>query len=183
MHQEKAGRRGTISVQMTADELLSISVNTPDARHELRMAFEALDFQRAPQWVGEVRQDFDLLAIQPGLGHADTVLAPLLALAESYAALLRAKAGGGDSARTSVFIVGMPRSGTTLIEQIIASHPKAVGAGELVLGASRCTGREFVIHGGVLPVEADTDHALGWLDADHGSTERALCRWAAANRP
>jgi len=30
-----------------------------------------------------------------------------------------------------VFIVGMPRSGTTLTEQIIASHPKAHGAGEL----------------------------------------------------
>ena len=30
-----------------------------------------------------------------------------------------------------VFIVGMPRSGTTLIEQIVASHPKAYGAGEL----------------------------------------------------
>jgi tetratricopeptide (TPR) repeat protein len=45
--------------------------------------------------------------------------------------LLRAKAGCGDSARVPVFIVGMPRSGTTLIEQIIASHPKAVGAGEL----------------------------------------------------
>jgi tetratricopeptide (TPR) repeat protein len=45
--------------------------------------------------------------------------------------LLRAKNGDGDSARTPVFIVGMPRSGTTLIEQIIASHPKAFGAGEL----------------------------------------------------
>jgi hypothetical protein len=30
-----------------------------------------------------------------------------------------------------VFIVGMPRSGTTLIEQIIRSHPKGEGAGEL----------------------------------------------------
>ena len=30
-----------------------------------------------------------------------------------------------------VFIVGMPRSGTTLAEQIIASHPEAAGAGEL----------------------------------------------------
>ena len=29
-----------------------------------------------------------------------------------------------------VFIVGMPRSGTTLAEQIIASHPQAFGAGE-----------------------------------------------------
>jgi len=31
-----------------------------------------------------------------------------------------------------VFVVGMPRSGTTLTEQIIASHPDADGAGELL---------------------------------------------------
>ncbi|MBI3898948.1 MAG: tetratricopeptide repeat protein [Gammaproteobacteria bacterium] len=31
-----------------------------------------------------------------------------------------------------VFIVGMPRSGTTLVEQIVASHPQVHGAGELV---------------------------------------------------
>ena len=30
-----------------------------------------------------------------------------------------------------IFIVGMPRSGTTLVEQIIASHPRVEGAGEL----------------------------------------------------
>jgi hypothetical protein len=30
-----------------------------------------------------------------------------------------------------VLVVGMPRSGTTLIEQIISSHPRADGAGEL----------------------------------------------------
>ena len=30
-----------------------------------------------------------------------------------------------------VFIVGMPRSGTTLVEQIIASHPEVTAAGEL----------------------------------------------------
>lgn len=32
---------------------------------------------------------------------------------------------------TPIFIVGMPRSGTTLVEQIIASHPEVRGAGEL----------------------------------------------------
>ena len=32
-----------------------------------------------------------------------------------------------------VFIVGMPRSGTTLVEQILDSHPDVFGAGELVL--------------------------------------------------
>jgi len=30
-----------------------------------------------------------------------------------------------------VFVVGMPRSGTTLVEQIIAAHPQGFGAGEL----------------------------------------------------
>ena len=32
---------------------------------------------------------------------------------------------------TPIFIVGMPRSGTTLAEQILASHPKVAGLGEL----------------------------------------------------
>ena len=32
-----------------------------------------------------------------------------------------------------IFIVGMPRSGTTLVEQIISSHSQVTGAGELLL--------------------------------------------------
>ena len=37
----------------------------------------------------------------------------------------------GCDSDVPVFIVGMPRSGTTLTEQIIASHPDVFGAGEL----------------------------------------------------
>ena len=37
----------------------------------------------------------------------------------------------GNNSKLPVFIVGMPRSGTSLVEQIIASHPQACGAGEL----------------------------------------------------
>jgi tetratricopeptide (TPR) repeat protein len=37
----------------------------------------------------------------------------------------------GDPSELPVFIVGMPRSGTTLVEQILASHPDVFGAGEL----------------------------------------------------
>jgi tetratricopeptide (TPR) repeat protein len=47
------------------------------------------------------------------------------------AAAIKAKAGGGDPSPAPIFVVGMPRSGTTLIEQIIASHPMVHGAGEL----------------------------------------------------
>jgi len=35
--------------------------------------------------------------------------------------------------RVPVFVVGMPRSGTSLIEQVLASHPQVCGAGELPL--------------------------------------------------
>jgi tetratricopeptide (TPR) repeat protein len=41
------------------------------------------------------------------------------------------RADFGMTTDVPVFIVGMPRSGTTLVEQIIASHPRAHGAGEL----------------------------------------------------
>ena len=37
----------------------------------------------------------------------------------------------GESSELPVFIVGMPRSGTSLVEQIAASHPDVFGAGEL----------------------------------------------------
>ncbi len=37
----------------------------------------------------------------------------------------------GNPSERPVFVVGMPRSGTTLTEQIISSHPQVAGAGEL----------------------------------------------------
>jgi tetratricopeptide (TPR) repeat protein len=46
--------------------------------------------------------------------------------------LLKKKSGGGDPSARPIFIIGMPRSGTTLVEQIIASHPLVHGAGELL---------------------------------------------------
>jgi len=39
--------------------------------------------------------------------------------------------GEGVASSLPVFIIGMPRSGTTLVEQILASHPQVHGAGEL----------------------------------------------------
>ena len=45
--------------------------------------------------------------------------------------LMAEKAGLGFPATEPVFIVGMPRSGSTLVEQILASHPQVYGAGEI----------------------------------------------------
>lgn len=48
--------------------------------------------------------------------------------------------GVGDPSRLPIYIVGMPRSGTSLIEQILASHPQVFGAGELDLFSRIVTG-------------------------------------------
>ncbi len=53
----------------------------------------------------------------------------------SREAIKKIGAAGSSSAKP-VFVVGMPRSGTSLAEQIIASHPAAYGAGELQFWAA-----------------------------------------------
>ena len=39
---------------------------------------------------------------------------------------------GTGNIAAPIFVIGMPRSGTTLIEQILASHPKVFGSGEFL---------------------------------------------------
>jgi len=55
---------------------------------------------------------------------------------EAYdASFFRRHRGSGCADRTPIFVTGMPRSGTTLVEQILSSHPQVYGAGEIpVLG-------------------------------------------------
>jgi tetratricopeptide (TPR) repeat protein len=48
------------------------------------------------------------------------------------AAFLRPYQAQGSASELPVFIVGMPRSGTSLAEQILASHPAVFGAGEVI---------------------------------------------------
>ncbi|TPI86701.1 sulfotransferase [Mesorhizobium sp. B2-8-9] len=48
----------------------------------------------------------------------------------------------GISDDTPIFVVGMPRSGTTLVEQIIASHSTVFGAGELNI-LKTAVGKQF----------------------------------------
>lgn len=45
---------------------------------------------------------------------------------------IAARRDHGISSEVPVFIVGMPRTGTTLVERILAGHPRVVGRGELM---------------------------------------------------
>ena len=78
----------------------------------------------------------------------------------------RGDAGCADG--SAIFIVGMPRSGTTLVEQILASHRDVFGAGELHdlahLAESYCTR-----HAGTFPeaVSRFDPHTLARLGQDY----------------
>jgi len=75
---------------------------------------------------------------------------------------------------TPIFVVGMPRSGTTLVEQIIASHPKVFGAGELNI-LKTAVGKQFPMNmpggfpGGIadMPDKAFAEAGQAYLDMLH----------------
>jgi tetratricopeptide (TPR) repeat protein len=69
--------------------------------------------------------------------------------AYSSEVLSRAGEGASDSTRP-VLVTGMPRSGTSLVEQIIASHPGAFGAGELHLWTVAVSRHEAALRQGQL---------------------------------
>lgn len=78
--------------------------------------------------------------------------------------LSAARDGASDSTQP-VLVVGMPRSGTTLVEQIIASHPAAQGAGELAFWAQAVRKHEAIVRD-ELPSESLTRKlAAGYLRA------------------
>ena len=56
------------------------------------------------------------------------------------AEFFKARRGWGNQSDQPVFIVGLPRSGTTLTEQVLASHPQCFGAGELNVLTDLATG-------------------------------------------
>jgi tetratricopeptide (TPR) repeat protein len=87
--------------------------------------------------VGDERQAFDHLLEGNSLKRQEVVHDEVAAWrmferiqAVFSAELMRSKQGGGDLSQLPIFIVGMPRSGSSLVEQILASHPKVFGAGE-----------------------------------------------------
>ncbi len=65
----------------------------------------------------------------------------------------------GDPSTLPVLIVGLPRSGTTLVEQMLSNHPKVAGAGELVFWPPR----DPLLNPNV---------AEAWLDRYQGETAR-----------
>ncbi len=67
------------------------------------------------------------------IGYDGAVLGPIMQASRAFftPARLAATAGGGCTDGSPIFIVGLPRAGSTLIEQILASHSQVEGTREL----------------------------------------------------
>ena len=95
-------------------------------------------------------------------------------------ATLEAAKGWGDPSEVPVFIVGMPRSGTSLVEQILAAHPRIHGAGERkdIAGISRLleAGAPHLDPSGWDPdiVRREASRQIARLQALGGSCDRVI---------
>ncbi len=109
----------------TAQEEDRIKLHRGLGKHyERERAYEAAfsHFKRAKMLFKQSRPAFNMKSVAKSMGRVRRVFG-----SDFFS---RGEAPVTSSERP-IFIVGLPRSGTTLAEQIIASHPKVFGAGEL----------------------------------------------------
>jgi tetratricopeptide (TPR) repeat protein len=119
--EEQIGRPGTGDTARM--HYLYALANIYDTRAQYETAF---DHYAAANRIRRTTLDYD----------ADDHARYVNRLIETFSPALRGEAREwGSKSELPVFIVGMPRSGTTLVEQIVASHPQVQGAGELPLMA------------------------------------------------
>jgi hypothetical protein len=119
-----------LAMQRLAQDVDSLPLDDQIALHfALGKAFaDTADYERSFHHLREGnalkrrRTPYDEAGTLGWLERVRTVFTP---------ALMREQAGLGDPSPLPVFIVGMHRSGTTLVEQVLASHPRCFGAGEL----------------------------------------------------
>ena len=67
--------------------------------------------------------------------------------------------GAGDPDRRPVFVIGMPRSGTTLLQQMLVSHPSIVSVGEQQFASESF--RRALIKAGNVMLEAISPAVIG----------------------
>jgi tetratricopeptide (TPR) repeat protein len=70
---------------------------------------------------------------------------------------------GASASKRPIFVVGMPRSGTSLVEQIIASHPRVKGAGELGFWTEVLLEHVALIRQSLLPEQIRKNAAEAYL--------------------
>jgi tetratricopeptide (TPR) repeat protein len=109
-----------------------------DQLDEREMTFLKFALAKAYDDIGEYDRSFDYLQQANALKRrtieydVEDDVRLMRAIAEVFDEQLLAHASdGGSSSEVPVLVVGMPRTGTSLVGQILGSHPLVHGAGEL----------------------------------------------------
>ena len=142
-----AGRRGRDLILRRGRAL---RLRTRAAQRDLDLALGKIHDDRG-EWEAafahyeKANRPFSAAALEAGRHHSLALMDRMRAVFDSR--LVRdASRRDQNPDPTPVFIVGMPRSGTTLVEQLLAAHPDVHGAGELsgitsARGRGRCARR------------------------------------------
>lgn len=115
--------------------LLDSMLNEPDRSqllYALGKAYHDLqDFEAAMGFYDRANAVKKAFAIKSDILERQTIRQYVDAKIDQFPAqFIEKQVGAGNPAQLPIFIVGMMRSGTTLLEQILASHRRVGGAGE-----------------------------------------------------
>ncbi|MFM6959690.1 MAG: sulfotransferase [Schleiferiaceae bacterium] len=97
------------------------------------------DYDRAMKVAREANENAKKLLAYDPAAHRARVEREMARFSPEF---IESRAGWGNPSRLPVFVLGMPRSGTTLTEQILGSHSQVFGAGELGLVGEQITSLE-----------------------------------------
>lgn len=112
-------RRALRNSHATDEDRIAIGFALAKALDEAGQLDESLDELKRANAIARLRQHWNAAGFSATINAVNQAFTP------------PPNGADGDLGREALFIVGMPRSGTTLVEQILAAHPQVEGAGEL----------------------------------------------------
>ena len=176
------GQLPQADLALLEQKMADLSVK-PEIRARLAFALSHVldargEFSRAASWMREA----NALTFETRLGQNDFVPSDHQRFVDNIlkqfdADFFARTRGSGLQSRLPVFVFGLPRSGTSLIEQILASHPRMHGAGELRLGRQSFEAIPQIMGRNTLPMECIEDldaEAIGRLAELHLKRQKAV---------
>ncbi len=111
------------SPSLTVDDQIDLNFALGKGLSDIGEPAQAFDHVLRANTLRRQRLDYDEARMLRPMERARHVFTP---------ELMRCHEDVGNPSSVPIFIVGMPRSGSTLIEQILASHPLVFAAGEVL---------------------------------------------------
>jgi tetratricopeptide (TPR) repeat protein len=119
--------------ELAVGELRALLAHVPDAARRVQVLFA---LGAALDRLGEHAEAFSVIEeanrLKPGEFDAGAHKARIRGIVSTWTREAMARvAGGGNASERLVFMVGMPRSGTSLLEQMLSAHGSIVAGGEI----------------------------------------------------